>query len=337
MRLTRKQLDKLIRETLDLNEAPKVLNFRKMRKDLFALKDDIDNQELLDKVQKHMEDLRDKVDAGEGKFLKGRYREAVTLLKSIEDIMKAPTPEKIKDVEKEIVDVIKKDPKPSPEPDPWNPDPDPKSSWEYQLRDCVWYTRMKETTKEFKLGHASGKPVIRKKNGGTFLTTIVLLNKTYPDLVKDCNPLLKPPKPKPGKKSLAWPENAANLIMTKKIPGENDMTGIPKWKKSFEGACRNYLSTDGKSLVDFYKGMNPGVKFTGVFEWIALEQRQGGSQGKNVAAALIDEVNEMSKEVARKTKGLNNHDPSMNPLAGDTINESLSRGSLYRRRYYGRY
>ena len=101
MKLTRRQLNRIISESLsvepvrEIKGVPKILNFRKMRKDLFALKDDIDNQELLDKAQDHLDDLQTKVDAGEGKFAKGRYREAVTLLQAFKAVMNAPTPEKI--------------------------------------------------------------------------------------------------------------------------------------------------------------------------------------------------------------------------------------------------
>ena len=338
MKLTRRQLNRIITESLEMQQVseikgiPKILNFGKMRKDLFNLKKDIDNQELLDKAQAHLDALKLKVDAGEGKFAKGRYREAVTLLQAFEAVMNAPTPEKIEKVINKVPDTepIKK---PDPEPKPWNPDPDPKVGWEYQNRDCIWYTRKKGTEKEYKLGHASGKPL---EKGGKFLGSIVKLNKAYPDLVKDCDATVDPPKPKPGKKESSWPDNAMNLIKTTKIPG--DYAGIPEWKNMFQGACSNYLDTNGLSLREFYQGMEPRDRvFTGVFEWLALEERQGGTVGRETAEALIDEVNEMSKEVSGKTKGLNNHDPDYNPLAANQANESLSRGSLYRRRYYGRY
>ncbi len=166
MKLTRRQLNRIITESLgsqavsEIKGIPKILNYGKMRKDLFALKKDIDNQALLDKAQGHLEDLQTKVDAGEGKFAKGRYREAVTLLQAFKEIMNAPTPEKIEKVIEKVPDekpIKKPDPQPVKPPD-WKPDPDPKVGWEYQNRDCIWYTRKKKTTKEYKLGHASGKP-----------------------------------------------------------------------------------------------------------------------------------------------------------------------------------
>jgi len=335
MKLTRRQLNKIIAESLgtqavsEIKGIPKILNYGKMRKDLFALKKDIDNQALLDKAQNHLDDLKLKVDAGEGKFAKGRYREAVTLLQAFEAIMNPSSPPTPAEVEKVIKKVPVKDPDPQPvKPPDWKPDPDPKVGWEYQNRDCVWFTRKKGTKKEYKLGHASGKPL---EKGGKFLASIVKLNKAYPDLVRDCDATVNPPKPKPSKKGFSWPENAMNLIKTTKIPGE--YAGIPEWKNSFQGACSNYLKTNGLSLRQFYQGMNPGIKFTGVYEWLALEERQGGTTGRETAEALIDEVNEMSKEVSGKTKELNNHSPDLNPLSGDQMNESLSRGSLYRRRY----
>ena len=344
MKLTRRQLNRIIAESLgtepvmEIKGLPKILNFGKMRKDLFALKDDIDNQELLDKAQAHLDDLQLKVDGGERKFLKGRYREAVTLLQAFKAIMNPSSPPTPAEVEKVIEKVPDEKPDTQPvTPPDWNPDPDPKVGWEYQNRDCVWFTRKKGTEKEYKLGHASGKPLER---GGKFLGSIVKLNKAYPDLVKGCDPLLKKPTPKPGKKESSWPENAMNLIKTTKIPG--DYAGIPEWKNMFQGACSNYLDTNGLSLKQFYQGMEPRDRvFTGVFEWLALEERQGGTAGRETAEALIDEVNEMSKEVSGKTKGLNNHDPDYNPLAAGqkqkAVAESLSRGALYRRRYYGRY
>jgi hypothetical protein len=339
MKLTKRQLNKIIAESLGIQSRviTEAVNFRKIRKDLFALKADIDNQALLDKVSDHADKLKAKVDAGDSKFFKGRYQEAVTLLASLEELLKAPTPEKIDDVTEEpiIEDPPEPTPEPTePEPTPWKPDPDPKVGWEYQVRECIWYTRKKKTTKEYKLGHASGKPL---EKGGKFFNSIVSLNNAYPDLVKDCDPVKKKKKKKTTKEGLTWPDNAINLIKTAKIPGQEDLTGIPEWKNAFQGACSNYLSTNGLSLTQFYQGMNPGIKFTGVFEWLALEETQGGRAGRDVAEALIDEVNDMSKEVSGKTKGLNNHSPDSNPLSGDNLRESLSRGALYRRRYYGRY
>ena len=333
MRITRRQLNKIISESLGIQNRviTESVNFRKIRKDLFALKDDIDNQDLLDKVTDHAEKLRTKVDSNKDpKFFKGRYQEAVTLLTSLEDLLKAPTPEKVKKVIK--TPIIDKPPTPAPEPDPkpWNPDPDPKVNWEYQVRECVWFTRKKEATKEYKLGHASGKPL---EKGGKFLNTIVKLNNAYSELVKDCDPMVKKPTPKPGKKAMVWPENAINLIKTTKMPGEQDLTGIPDWKESFQDACSFYIKTNGRSLAEFYQGMNPGIKFTSVHEWLALEEFQNSRDGRDVAESLIDAVNEMSKEAASKLKGLNNHDSELNPLSGDQMNESLSRGSLYRNRY----
>ena len=205
MKLTKRQLNKIIAESLGIQSKviTEAVNFRKIRKDLFALEADIDNQALLDKVSDHAAELKAKVDAGETKFGKGRYREAVTLLKSLEELLKAPTPEKVKATKKVIAPAIEAEPEPTepeptePEPTPWNPDPDPKVGWEYQVRECIWYTRKKETTKEYKLGHASGKPL---QKGGKFLESIVSLNNAYPDLVKDCDPVKKKPAPKPADK-----------------------------------------------------------------------------------------------------------------------------------------
>ena len=89
MKLTKRQLNKIITESLGIQSKviTEAVNFRKIRKDLFALKADIDNQALLDKVSDHADKLKAKVDAGETKFFKGRYREAVTLLASLEDLL----------------------------------------------------------------------------------------------------------------------------------------------------------------------------------------------------------------------------------------------------------
>ena len=341
MKLTKRQLNKIITESLGIQSKviTEAVNFRKIRKDLFALKADIDNQALLDKVSDHADKLKAKVDAGETKFFKGRYQEAVTLLASLEDLLKAPTPEKIKDVTEEPI--IDEPPEPTPEPTepeptPWNPDPDPKVGWEYQVRECIWYTRKKETTKEYKLGHASGKPL---EKGGKFFNSIVELNNAYPDLVKDCDPVKVKKKKKPVKEGLAWPDNAISLIKTTKIPGTGEYQddAIPKWKKVFQDSCSAYIRTNGSSLNDFYSGMEPGAQpnQVGVSNWLALEQAAGGRAGRDVAKVLIDKVNAMTGPV--KTTGMNNHSADLNPLGGDTINESLSRGALYRRRYYGRY
>ena len=57
MKITKRQLNKIIKESLGIqnkiNEAPKILNFRKIRKDLFKLKADITNQALIDIIAQH--------------------------------------------------------------------------------------------------------------------------------------------------------------------------------------------------------------------------------------------------------------------------------------------
>ena len=210
MKLTRRQLNRIILESLGVHPVsevkgiPKMLNYRKMRKDLFALKKDIDNQTLLDKVSDHIDDLQTKVSAGESKFFKGRYQEAVTLLQAMKAVMDNPTPAAATKAIEKVPDEqpAKQKQEPTPEPktkdeDKWNPDPKPTSGWEYQNRDCIWYARKKGTTKEYTLGHASGKPA---KRGGKFLKTIVKLNKAFEDSVKGCEPMTVVPKPKPKPK-----------------------------------------------------------------------------------------------------------------------------------------
>lgn len=218
MKLKKSQLKRLIRETLEINEARSIVNFRKIRKDLSKLKKDINNQDLLDKVQGHMEDLKDKVAAGETRFMKGRYREAVTLLRYLEDLMSSPTPKKAEKAEKIVIAAEKKEKKPKPKPgkgdkDTWVPDPKPEINWEYQVRDCVWYTRKKGETKEYKLGHVSGNPVDKQK----FLNSISTLNAQFPELVKDCGELYKKkPKPKPKRPDPVTPDDDSSDTTTVK-------------------------------------------------------------------------------------------------------------------------
>jgi len=331
MKITKGQLKRIIVESLGLrlNEA-RIINFRKVRKDLFDLKKDISNQDLLDKVQAHADELKAKVDQGEGKLGKGRYREAVTLLQSLEDILKAPTPEKIDNVTTDLDDVEEPDPTtpdpadPDPDdPDPWVPDPDPKVEWEYKVVNCEWIARKKGTEKEYNLGPTNGSG-----SGGKYSKSIAKLNKAYPDLVKGCD-VKVPPKPTPpSKKGSQWPENAINLIETTKIKSDVPNT-VKAWKRAFASACRSYESDNGLAMQQFMKGMNPGQVFATHFEWLA--DGLVDPNGKATAEFLIDEVNDMSK--AAKLSGLNNHDQNSNPLSGDKINESLSRGSFYRRRY----
>jgi hypothetical protein len=323
MKVTRGQLKRIIAENLglSLNEA-RIINFRKVRKDLFDLKKDISNQALLDKVQDHADELKAKVDQGEGRFGKGRYREAVTLLQSLEDILKAPTPEKIDNKIKDIQKIEEKDPDPA-DLDPWVPDPKPESEWEYKVVNCEWIARKKGTEKEYNLGPTNGSG-----SGGRFSDTIRILNKAYPDLVKGCD-VKVPPKPTPpSKKGSQWPENAINLIETTKIKSDVPNT-VKAWKRAFVSACRSYESDNGLAMQQFMKGMNPGQVFATHFEWLA--DRLVDPNGKAAAESLIDDVNEMSK--AAKLSGINNHDRNLNPLSGDQINEWLSRGSLYRQRY----
>ena len=206
MRISKRQLRKIIKESLSLqNEErrkgiPKALNFRKIRKDLFKLKADIDNQELLDIIGQHRDDLRDKVKAGESKFMKGRYREAVTLLKSLDDFMNAPSAVKIEKAVKLAVhleepDVDVDNDVADDDEDPWYPDPKPGSEWEYQLRNCVWYARKKGTNGNgVKLGPA-------KATSGKYKKSIAILDKEYESEIKACKVQKKPtPKPKPKPK-----------------------------------------------------------------------------------------------------------------------------------------
>ena len=351
MRITRRQLNKIIKESLgiQINElkSPKQVAqefkdkklTRKIGKNLKAWNGSTGQkrEELEKQLNDQKEELRTAYDAGAFDEMNLKQKAAAkALMSTLKTVLEDPKPQAITKAAAEVEKIIgggasTKKPEPeTPELKPWNPDPDPKVNWEYQVRECVWFTRKKEATKEYKLGHASGKPL---EKGGKFLNTIVKLNNAYSELVKDCDPMVKKPTPKPGKKAMVWPENAINLIKTTKMPGEQDFTGIPDWKKEFQDSCSFYIKTNGRSLAEFYQGMNPGIKFTSVHEWLAQEEFQNSRDGRDVAESLIDAVNEMSKEAASKLKGLNNHDSELNPLSGDQMNESLSRGSLYRNRY----
>jgi hypothetical protein len=417
MKLTKRQLNKIITESLGIQSKviTEAVNFRKIRKDLFALKADIDNQALLDKVSDHADKLKAKVDAGETKFFKGRYQEAVTLLASLEDLLKAPTPEKIKDVTEEpiIEDPPEPTPEPTepeptePEPTPWNPDPDPKVDWEYQVRECIWYTRKKETTKEYKLGHASGKPL---EKGGKFLNSIVKLNNAYPDLVKDCNPMVKKPtpkkpepKPKPsvteaktiedfsiaggkikndgGKASKYWSELTGAVKMYQTV--SQDSTILGKYKEATVGkqgsspmnASVSNNMPDGASYtnaLEFYKAVKDHLtNGEGILKLLQISLQIFRTSGQKpfqvvVEYAIIDtspegtniftqgrtstmDFGSSAPERKQALSGLKAYFKLTDDdwLAKEYFNggffgpavqtESLSRGALYRRRYYGRY
>ena len=207
MKLTRRQLNQIIAESLNLNEA-KILNFRKIRKDLEALEEDPDNETLLNKISAHRDELKAKVDAGETKFFKGRYREAKTLLTSLNNTLKNPKEE----VEKAIQNVIKveeptKPKSPTKPKDDWVKDPTGDESYVFKIDNCVWLATNTKSGKQFTLGKADG-------SGKKYLKTIAKLNNTYPDLVKDCNPIKvvpkKPTTPKPGTPKVDSPKISIN-------------------------------------------------------------------------------------------------------------------------------
>ena len=374
MKLTKRQLNKIITESLGIQSKviTEAVNFRKIRKDLFALKADIDNQVLLDKVSDHADKLKAKVDAGETKFFKGRYQEAVTLLASLEDLLKAPTPEKVKGVTEKPI--IKKPPETTPEPTepeptPWNPDPDPEVNWEYQVRECIWYTRKKETTKEYKLGHASGKPL---EKGGKFLNSIVSLNNAYPDLVKDCNPMVKKPTPKPksgdkfNKLAVLYSETKSLDFDEERVTSDGDRTLADDFKQALfslqaaekminDGKSpRTSAYTDGldtlKSIFDYTEKVKGGISST---DRLVQKYMVFDSENKQQAADSVEYVfNELSDIAAEYSKSKNSSIANLganilSTVRGSTyklggqsaevVAESLSRGSLYRRRYYGRY
>ena len=394
MKITKRQLNKIITESLGIQNKviSEAVNFRKIRKDLFALKSDPDNQELLDKITNHAAKLKAKVKAGESKFFKGRYQEAVTLLASLEELLKAPTPEKIKEKIKAVTEepIIENPPEPAPdpkptEPTPWNPDPDPKSDWEYQVRECIWYTRKKETTKEYKLGHASGKPL---EKGGKFFNSIVALNKAYPDLVKDCNPVVKKPTPKKPDPKDPDPKPGINTEMSKKFfrtfGDYNDLrmeiikrlninpekilavtsletavqlvvppSAANKIKAFFQSEeTKNKLSTmANKNAYDVSNEivtqvLNPrkiNVLATAVNDMYISFCVQVGDKlavGYLSETDLGDEINAKG-QVASKGFTQPTFPATISKdlfkQSKDVQSESLSRGALYRRRYYGRY
>ena len=373
MKLTKKQLNKIIAESLGIQSKviTEAVNFRKIRKDLFALETDIDNQTLLDKVSDHAAELKAKVDAGESKFGKGRYREAVTLLRSLEDLLKAPTPEKVKATKEVIAPVIKADPDPT-DPKPWNPDPDPKVDWEYQIRACVWFTRKKETTKEFKLGHASGKPV---EKGGKFLNSIVSLNNAYPDLVNDCNPIKKKPTPKDPisggnfkKLATLYSETKSLDFDEERVTSGGDRTLAEDLKQAlFSLQAAEKMINQGKppqasqytAALDMLKGVfdytekvKGGISST---DRLVQKYMVFDSENKQQAADTVEYVfNELDGIAKEYSKASNNSLANLgsnilSTIRGSTyklqggqgqavaVTESLSRGALYRRRYYGRY
>ena len=248
MKITRRQLKQIISESLGVQVLQEV-NFKRIRRDLFKLQDDIDNQQLLDKVFKHAEDLKTKVDAGETGFLKGRYREAVTLLNDLEAVLNAPTPAAVKKAVKSVDNLPKDKPETKPEnkddKDKWNPDPDKKGIWEYQLRDCTWYARMvKKPEKEFKLGKS-------KQTWGKYKDSIKILDKAFPNLIKDCGVPNKP-KPKPGDKEGGGGGPLTDLY--NEIRGELRSSGVGGKFKRFESEINSDGRNPASDLLSGLKG-----------------------------------------------------------------------------------
>jgi|TARA_R110000851_G_scaffold86633_1_gene188134 hypothetical protein len=385
MKITKRQLNKIIKESLGIqnkiNEAPKILNFRKIRKDLFKLKADITNQALIDIIAQHRDDLELKVEDGESKFMKGRYREAVTLLASLDAILNAPTPEKVKKAIDDI-DVQEQNDDDPQENDPWNPDPDPKSEWEYQLRDCIWYARKKdETGQGLKLG-------LSKVTSGKYKASIAILDKAFPKLITACKVQVKPktiPEPKPvnPKTVKAGPLTELYNFIEEELYRD---PSIAKKMQNFQDDLRDAAGLDPSAklleALGYYKDAENAKNAKNVatgrsillnildadirnsnqlnLEYVVLTNiADGGDYGVEDFVALFDmaiadlafilddyyssdegswEKNIASSGFSNRFKNENLQSKIMKVVQESANQETtLSRGSLYRRRYYGRY
>tara|TARA_R110002153_G_scaffold16136_3_gene57090 strand:- start:8560 stop:9726 length:1167 start_codon:yes stop_codon:yes gene_type:complete len=208
MRISKRQLRKIIKESLSLqNEErrkgiPKALNFRRIRIDLDKFKKDLCNEELYNIIRQHEEDLKDKVEGGESKLMKGRFREAESLLEVLTNWLKKADDKCNTELEKGDVTkkATKKKKPPEVDPDPWKPDPDEDSEWEYQLRNCIWYARKKDTKgKGVKLGPA-------KSTYGKYRKAIAILDKEYSGEIESCKAPTKPKKKDPRENTVVPPE-----------------------------------------------------------------------------------------------------------------------------------
>ena len=405
MKLTRRQLNQLIAESLDL-ELNEKANLIQRAKNAFVLfgqagrllkkyhreKDPQKQEAMLDKLCKLLDKLKLAKDAGD--FEKGDINQATVnaaerTIKELEGICQGPAPskEKVRDIIDELPAI---EPDPTPEPVPWNPDPDPKVEWEYQNRDCIWYTRKKGTTKEYKLGHASGKPAER---GGKFLSSIVKLNKAFPGAVKGCDPIVVVPKPKPEPKPKnpdvdppePTPGEATEYVMsiTSKLVGIVDgskelrtnlkvflgtlssavAANVKNSKKILDGTfvdeaeelliiARKLKETDPATnyqtmvvkkqyddFLDRCSALGRGLRASSKSMKAVGDQYSdgfGGDKAKRVsqvAQQVLGSANGLDRVVVK----FRNDRPNLSKGSTVQVNESLSRGSLYRRRYYGRY
>ena len=234
MRITKRQLNKIIKESLgiQINElkSPKQVAqefkdkklTRKIGKNLNALK--VSTGQRREELEKQLNDQKDELrtayDAGAFDEMNFKQKAAAKeLLSTLETVLEDPKPQAITKAVEQVKDIIQlkvKPQDPKPDKDKWNPDPNPESNWEYLARECIWYARKKGTTKEYKLGHASGTPAMKS---GKFINTLIKLNKSFPGLVKNCKPIIV--KPKKSKKPKAEPDVTPDVT-----PGGEEGTNL---------------------------------------------------------------------------------------------------------------
>ena len=198
----RSVIKEIILEKSNLNEA--FTNLRKIGRDLKNWNGSTgDKREKLQaNLEQHLDDLNDALAAGEFDKRNLSKKAAAEKLKDVLEKIVQGKGATVKgaEVEGATKEVEKVEPaKAEPESAADEKDDDwvkykKEDKYEYQVRDCTWYTKNTATGKEFKLGPT-------KTTSGKFGSTIYKLNTKFPDKVKGCELGPKPePKPATGDK-----------------------------------------------------------------------------------------------------------------------------------------
>jgi hypothetical protein len=351
MKISKKDLRRIILENLSEEKLLKEANLRKIRKSFIDSKKNPGNSELLDTLAKYSEDMRVAKDARTGPFRKGennsRYDEANVLLTRIEDYLGGKEETEAPPISDETgVAVVPEVPAPQAGGDnkEWKKYTD-KGNWEYKIQgdtpNQIWVTKKVGQEKEYRLDKPKFRNTVLKLDGtkDPDVAKKAGLSKRTSESIKNCPALKVVPKPKPKPKAKApekkkpeakksIPEGTFfNFNAVKYRYGK--VSGQKKYWKS-KGYNIDFLTaSENNDMYSLVAASGPGLSiFTESGFNVNTTNKNGavapGSATTPAFKKFYESVLEKNKQVAE-------------PEEVQQQSESLSHGSLIRKRYWGRY
>jgi len=259
MKISKKDLRRIILENLSEKKLLKEANLRKIRKSFIDSKKNPDDSDLLDTLAKYSEDMRTAKDTDTGPFRKGknnpRYDEANVLLTRIEDYLAGKKGTEVPPISDETGDAVVPE---TPAPQEGGGSKGWKKytetgNWEYQIQgdtpNQIWVTRKAGQEKEYRLDRPNFRDTVLKLDGTVDpeVAKKAKLPPRTPASIENC-PALKPaPKSKTNEPKKEKPQSSSSTNSNT----DNSNSEEPSKSKNIPGPM-----TFEKTDMDFLRKVN---------------------------------------------------------------------------------